>query len=48
MLLYGSVDGCRSVYADKQVAAKVAALAEKLHWSESSIRLMPAETAEKT
>ena len=48
MLLYGSVDGCRSVYADKQVAAKVAALAEKLHWSESSIRLMPAESTEKT
>lgn len=47
MLLYGSVDGCRSVYADKQVAEKVAALAQKLHWSESSILLTPTEETEK-
>ena len=41
MLLYGSIDGCQSVYADKQVASKIEALAAKLHWCESSIRLTP-------
>lgn len=41
MLLYGSIDGCQSVYADKQVASKIDALAAKLHWCESSIRLTP-------
>ena len=41
MLLYGSIDGCQSVYADKQVASKIDALAAKLHWCESSIRMTP-------
>lgn len=46
MLLYGSIDGCQSVYADKQVASKIEALAAKLHWCESSIRLTPKAVAE--
>ena len=34
------------MYADKQVASKIEALATKLHWCESSIRLTPKAVAE--
>ena len=47
MLLYGSVDGCRSVYADKQVAAKVAALAVVKLAATSKFTPTPADIREK-
>lgn len=47
-MLSGSVDACATLYRDARVQPQLAALAEKLHWEESSLRVAATNDAAAT